>query len=87
MAKYQSLTTTFRPRVDYQYDWDLINEWCQENDSTPNSIINSFLPAIAYALQNSVSISKGDRYILADFGHIRLLEPKQHHRRKRNQHE
>ena len=68
----------FRPNLDLEGDVEMIKEWARKNGSSFNSIINSFLPAIAYAIQNQVFEGDEDkRYIRADFGDILLREPYQ----------
>lgn len=39
-----------------------------------NTVINSFMPAIAYALQNFVVEHEGKRYVQSDFGSVLLRE-------------
>ncbi len=69
--------TTFRPHNDLVGDYSLIRDWCKDHNSSFSSIINSFLPAIAYALQNHVSMdANGERFIRADFGDVKLREVK-----------
>lgn len=70
-------TVTFRPRADFKQDFDMLIDWCTDNDSSFNSVINSFLPAIAYAVQNSVFQERGTcrRFVRADFGDVLLQEP------------
>lgn len=69
-------TVTFRPQSDLIDDFDALLEWCKKNKSSFNSVINSFLPAITYAVQNSVFKDEaGQRFIRADFADVLLREP------------
>lgn len=68
-------TIGFRPNIDKREDFEIILAWCKKNQSSFNSIINSFLPAIAYILQNQVSQRGDHRYLTADLGEILLREP------------
>lgn len=76
-------TLPLRPHHDLEGDIHMIQEWARKNGSTMNSILNSFIPAIAYVIQNQVFESDGLRYIRADFGDILLREPNstRHHNR------
>lgn len=71
-------TVTFRPHLDVRPDFNMLIDWCQLTDSNSsfNSVVNSFLPAIAYAVQNCILTDPetGQRYIRADFGDILLRE-------------
>lgn len=68
-------TLKIRIHKDFEGDVDSIKEWCEANRSTINSVLNSFLPAIAYAVNNQVLLVNGKRYIRADFGDMLLREP------------
>lgn len=70
-------TTTFRPQDDLMEDYCTIRQWCQDNASSFSSIINSFLPAIAYTLNNAVFEDRDTsrRYMRCDFGDVLLREP------------
>lgn len=70
-------TTTFRPQDDLMTDYREIRRWCEENGSSLSSVFNSFLPAIAYTLNNSVfeDPKTRRRYMRCDFGDILLREP------------
>ena len=71
-----SKTTSFRPRKELADDFDEILLWCKDHNSSFTSVINSFLPAINYALHNHIfRDDKRKRYIRADFGDVALLEP------------
>lgn len=77
MADYG--TITFRARRDLDPDFNMIMEWCREHGVTFNALINSYLGAISYALQNKVFVDPKSKemYVLSDFGHIPILEGKQ----------
>lgn len=72
------IITCFRPHEDLEADYWILRDWCKDNRSSFSSVINSFLPAIAYAVQNCVhfDVKKGERFIRADFGDIVLREIK-----------
>lgn len=76
-------TVTFRPRVDFEADFALIEEFCRTHDLTFNAIINSYLPAISYALQNKIFVDEKTKemYVLSDFGHIPILKGKENQTR------
>lgn len=66
--------SSFRPHLDVKGDYETIEEWCMTNNLNFSCVINSLLPAIAYALQNHVFESEGRRYLRADFGDVLLKE-------------
>lgn len=73
MAKYE--TISFRPRQEFGTDIEAIYEWARDNGSSFGTIVNSYLPAIAYALQaQTFEDEEGNRYIRSDFGDIKLLK-------------
>lgn len=80
LAGERTVQTTFRPQDDLMEDYVGLKQWCEENDSGFSAIINSFLPAIRYALLNMVFVDteSGRRYIRCDFGDVLLREPHQH---------
>lgn len=67
---------TVRIHADIRPDLDILLDWCKENNSSFNSVINSFLPAIAYVVSSQVDIEEetGKRHIFANLGHIILRE-------------
>lgn len=76
MAKKKLVLVCLRPHIDLEADYWMIRDWCKENRSSFCSVINSFLPAIAYAVQNCVHEDEktGERFIRADFGDVVLRE-------------
>lgn len=73
-------TVAFRPQDDCIGDLRAIQQWCREHGQSFGTVFNSFLPAIAYAIQNQVfrDETNGNLYIRADFGDI-LLRPPHYH--------
>lgn len=81
MANYS--TITFRPRRETEMDVALMVEWCNEHGLTFSAVINSFLPAISYALKNKVFIDEKTKeiYVRSDFGDVKIEKSKSYHRR------
>src|SRR5258708_6287203 len=74
MAVFEVLS--IRPRATIIQDWDALRKWCNEHDSTLNSVINSFIPAICHAVHTNLveDLKQGIRYIHSDFGDVELYE-------------
>lgn len=71
-----SKVITFRPQIDILEDYEALEEWCTKNKTTINSILNSFLPAIAFAvMRRQFKDDIGRRFARCDFGDILLREP------------
>lgn len=71
------LTVAFRPHDDVIGDLTALRDWCRRHGQSFGTIFNSFIPAIAYAVQNQVfkDESNGRFYVRADFGDILLRPP------------
>lgn len=69
-------TISFRPQKDLRGDFVELLEWCEKNDCTMSQILNSFLPAISYAVQNCLYVddTNGWRYVRADFSDVLIRE-------------
>ena len=64
---------SFRPQDDTAGDLAMLKEWCEQNKSSVNTVFNSFLPAITYAVtRQTIKGEDGEVYIRADFGDILL---------------
>lgn len=72
-------TITFRPRREVEMDMAIVVEFCNTHNITFNALINSYLPAIAYALVNKVFIDEqtGGIHVLSDFGHVEITKGKE----------
>lgn len=70
-------TFTFRPRSDYEGDFQFIEEWCAAYGVPINAVINSYLPAISYALANKVFIENGKIIVQSDFGPVQIIKGKE----------
>lgn len=70
---------TFRPRKEIEGDWLFIIDWCKEHGISYGAVLNSFIPAIAYALNNSTQYHDDELYVNADFGDIKICKNPQDH--------
>lgn len=70
-------TFTFRPRSDFEGDFHAIEAWCDKHNVPVNALINSYLPAISYALFNKVFIEDGKIIVHSDFGPVPILRGKE----------
>lgn len=64
---------TFRPRNDCEGDYYQIQEWCKANHRTFSTLLNSLLPAIAYACENNTVKQDDGLYVVCDFGAVKIL--------------
>lgn len=64
---------SFRPRNDCMGDFMQIQDWCKANNRPFSTVINSLLPAIAYALENNTVKNKDGLFVICDFGAVKLL--------------
>lgn len=67
----RSTHITIRPQIALEEEFIQLLDWCQENNQSVNTIFNSFVPAIVYALwHDAFKDKKGDTYVHADFGDV-----------------
>lgn len=78
---------SFRPHQDLTGDLAAIITWCDENGSSLQAVLNSYLPAIAASLTRftfeafNPETGKKERYIKSDFGDI-FLRPNHYTQRQ-----
>lgn len=80
-----SPTFTFRPREKLIGDYRMIEDWCKETGIPLSAVFNSFLPAIAYALYNTVFEAPDDDgvmsiYVRSDFGDVKICKRTEHNK-------
>jgi len=64
---------SFRPRNDCMGDFMMIQDWCKEHNRPFSTVINSLLPAIAYALENKTIKTDDGLFVECDFGAVKIL--------------
>lgn len=76
MANLKHRIICFRPHEDLKAEFEELLHWCESNETTFSSIINSYLPAICYAIRSQMIIDTdtGNRYIRSDFADVLLRD-------------
>jgi hypothetical protein len=72
-----SKSLTYRPHKDLENDYDRLQEWCAEHGISMSSVLNSFVPAIVYAVTSNAfrnPMDKRSLYVHADFGDIKIRD-------------
>lgn len=66
--------STFRVHEDNHWDYEELRAWCRINRVSFNALLNSFIPALNYAVKNCIVTDEetGQKFIRADFGDVKL---------------
>ena len=72
ITKHSNTYMGFRPRIELEADWYWLKRWCEENNTSMSGIINSLVPYLKVAAENTTERHATTLTIDASFGRIKI---------------